>query len=225
MSSPAWRLATDPPGQLGWLGACWKNIVGDWCQQGDVMYQTLGKTLYIVTVKLNWLARPIRSPYIACLLKLLTLVILLWYVHWPAQANWNHWLPENAPQPQLPEVLDVTVLEGTRSLSINMPFHWTKNVYHHNRSEWNHLFSLMKRSGLAACDRQSIMRRSNIRPGHTTIAAWLKWPKRDWSWCLLHKQHPTHPPMTDCNLSHLTSLFCSNLNCWRYQSWSLGRPM
>ena len=44
-----------------------------------------------------------------------------------------------------------------------------------------------------------------VRPGHTTFAAWCKWPMRDSNWRLLHQQRLHHEWISSCKAKSLSS--------------------
>ena len=67
------------------------------------------------------------------------------------------------------------------------PCHWAKRWSHHCRSRWNSLLNWMGWSFLRKQLKRSIIRWRDVLPGHTTLAAWCKWPMSDSS---LHLKHP-----------------------------------
>ena len=75
----------------------------------------------------------------------------------------------------------MTTCAGASGGMIHRPFHLGRKDAHQCRSDLKSTVNLMWCLGCFAIFIRSIMRRRNVRPGSTTIAAWLRCPMSDCS--------------------------------------------
>ena len=84
--------------------------------------------------------------------------------------TWNHWpVSVTAPQLHVPEASEVMMCEGASGGIIDRPFLLGKKDAHQSRSDLKSLFLRC-----FAIFMVSIICRKNVRPGDTTITAWLR---------------------------------------------------
>ena len=102
------------------------------------------------------------------------------------------------------------------------PCHSSKNWCHHRRSRWNSWLRRMGWSLLRKQHNRSIMRRKKVRPGHTTLAAWCKWPIRDSSSCLLHHFRGSQEAI---KFWIAKSFSCGRRATWLWESSSIPRTV
>ena len=103
----------------------------------------------------------------------------------PCHCHWSHCGPHRAPQPNDPEASDSTVITGKEYLGIiDTPFHPSKNVAQHVRSD---RVDALRRTHLSldrTTDNSSIRRCTKVRPGRTTVAVCYRCPRRDSTVCM-----------------------------------------
>ena len=88
--------------------------------------------------------------------------------------SWSHSRELNAPQPQLPDVSDVTSRSGLsafKGTGIEMPFYAAASWNHHSKSDWNSLFRHIRASICLWDEDKLIILQTNDCPGLVTVAA------------------------------------------------------
>lgn len=117
----------------------------------------------------TWIVVPPRcEPHIAAAItmRISSFLVMLWDSNCSAHFNWNHSVPANAPQPQLPEASDVRITDGVvrdTDFIIATPFEALANLCHHSMSERVSLLSQIKWSRwLALVERSISLRRPDL---------------------------------------------------------------
>lgn len=123
----------------------------------------------------------------------------------PSHFHCNHHDPQWAPQPQEPEASVSSGMAGIETFgTMETPFHLSIKTNHQFRSERVDELRRIHRSCVCTVETSSIKRRTNVRPGRTTVAACCKCPKRDSRSLFLHAFLPSQSLTKDrvrCNLS------------------------
>ena len=132
----------------------------------------------------------------------------------PALEDSGHWScsqrpkdGQTAPHPKLPEASDHTwcVYCPWIGCNIETPFHESRNVDHHSKSDRKGARRLIGWSARRKAPRSSNIRRINVFPGWTTVHACVNFPTSDSRSDLVHALRP----LQACNSSR------SSNNLWR----------
>ena len=98
-----------------------------------------------------------------------------------------------APQPQDPDASLTSGIVPCVVLGIReTPFQLSIKICHHTMSDRVDSLIRMQLVPFWNADTNLIIRRTNVRPGRTTIAACCRWPRSDWSSLFLQPFLPTH---------------------------------
>ena len=127
--------------------------------------------------------------------------------HAEGHFNWNHSGREYAPQPHEPDASDTNTAVGAWGRKKPMPFQLWRYCAHHCKSDLNSRLMRMGWSRASNLMDRSIIRRTNVLPGLTTVAACCSCPIRD----------------SSSLFEHLLRRCQDLMVCWRSSSFSWGR--